>query len=358
MKDTASQNRTIGSFCSGYGGLDLAAHELFGASTLWWSEIEPAAQKVMSARFPTATAVGDLTTINPHDLAQVDIFTAGFPCQPFSQAGLRKGNQDERAIFQWIADAIGILRPRYVLMENVQGLLTKGGLDILGALAAIRYDCRWATVRASDAGAPHKRARWFAIAEPTDADSIPTGRDTGAPPGEKELHRRGEPNQSNRSSDGLGTDVTPHPDSVGTGRGRYGEIPSPPGASQEGSQQRQRVRNDTGHDSPVATDSDDAGRSEQRRTCPVGEEQSSPQLHSGTDWGEWEPAIRRWETILGRAAPPPLIDGKLNPWTVEWMMGLPTGWVCDVIEHRTPALKMLGNGVCPQQAALAYRLLL
>jgi len=316
MTDTAGRGMTIGSFCSGYGGLDLAAHELFGTSTLWWSEIEPAAQKVMSTRFPTATAVGDLTTINPHDLDQVDIFTAGFPCQPFSQAGLRKGSSDERAIFQWIADAIGILRPRYVLMENVQGLLTKGGLDILGALTSVGYDTRWGVVRASDTGAPHKRARWFAIAEPTDADS------------------------------------------VGAGRGRYGEVPSSPGASQEGSQQRQRVRNDTGHDSPVATDSDDAGRSEQRRTCPMEAEQSPPQLHSSTNWGEWEPAIRRWETILGRAAPPPVIDGKLNQWFVEWMLGLPTGWVCDVVEHRTPALKMLGNGVCPQQAALAYRLLL
>ena len=263
---------TIGSFCSGYGGLDLAAHELFGTSTLWWSEIEPAAQKVMSTRFPTATAVGDLTTINPHDLDQVDIFTAGFPCQPFSQAGLRKGSSDERAIFQWIADAIGILRPRYVLMENVQGLLTKGGLDILGALTSVGYDTRWGVVRASDTGAPHKRARWFAIAEPTDADG--------------------------------------------------------------------------------------AGRSEQRRTCPMEAEQSPPQLHSSTNWGEWEPAIRRWETIRQVEAQPPVIDGKLNQWFVEWMMGLPTGWVCDVIEHRTPALKMLGNGVCPQQAALAYRLLL
>ena len=304
MTDTAGQNRTIGSFCSGYGGLDLAAHELFGASTLWWSEIEPAAQKVMSARFPTATAVGDLTTINPHDLEPVDIITAGFPCQPFSQAGLRKGNQDERAIFQWIADAVGILRPRYVLMENVQGLLTKGGLDILGALAAIRYDCRWATVRASDTGAPHKRARWFAIAEPTDADR--SGGEAWGDTGQDSQRLRQEP---------------------------VGHSTSPP-------------------------DSDDAGRSEQRRTCPMEAEQSPPQLHSSTNWGEWEPAIRRWETIRQVEAPPPVIDGKLNQWFVEWMMGLPTGWVCDVIEHRTPALKMLGNGVCPQQAALAYRLLL
>ena len=304
MTDTADRGMTIGSFCSGYGGLDLAAHELFGASTLWWSEIEPAAQKVMSARFPTATAVGDLTTINPHDLEPVDIITAGFPCQPFSQAGLRKGNQDERAIFQWIADAIGILRPRYVLMENVQGLLTKGGLDILGALAAIRYDCRWATVRASDTGAPHKRARWFAIAEPTDADR--SGGEAWGDTGQDSQRLRQEP---------------------------VGHSTSPP-------------------------DSDDAGRSEQRRTCPMEAEQSPPQLHSSTNWGEWEPAIRRWETIRQVEAPPPVIDGKLNQWFVEWMMGLPTGWVCYVIEHRTPALKMLGNGVCPQQAALAYRLLL
>jgi len=308
---------TIGSFCSGYGGLDLAAHELFGASTLWWSEIEPAAQKVMSARFPTATAVGDLTTINPHDLDQVDIFTAGFPCQPFSQAGLRKGNQDERAIFQWIADAIGIVRPRYVLMENVQGLLTKGGLDILGALTSVGYDTRWGLVRASDTGAPHRRARWFAIAEPTDADR--SSSETWGDTGQDSQRLRQEPMGHSTSP--------PNSDSVDSGRGRYGQVPSSPGGSETESQQRQRVRNDAGHDSPV-------------------------------DWGKWEPAVRRWETIRQVEAPPPVIDGKLNQWFVEWMMGLPTGWVCDVIEHRTPALKMLGNGVCPQQAALAYRLLL
>jgi DNA (cytosine-5)-methyltransferase 1 len=317
MTDTAGRGMTIGSFCSGYGGLDLAAHELFGASTLWWSEIEPAAQKVMSARFPTATAVGDLTTINPHDLDQVDIFTAGFPCQPFSQAGLRKGNQDERAIFQWIADAIGILRPRYVLMENVQGLLTKGGLDILGALTSVGYDTRWGVVRASDTGAPHKRARWFAIAEPTDADR--SSSEAWGDTGQDSQRLRQEPMGHSTSP--------PNPDSVGAGRGRYGEVPSSSGASQEGSQERQRVWNASRHGSPV-------------------------------DWGKWEPAVRRWEAIRQVEAPPPVVDGKLNHWAVEWMMGLPTGWVCDVIEHRTTALKMLGNGVCPQQAALAYRLLL
>ena len=119
----------------------------------------------------------------------------------------------------------------------------------------------------------------------------------------------------------------PNSDSVGAGRGRYGEVPSSSGASQEDSQERQRVWDAARHGSPV-------------------------------DWGKWEPAVRRWEAIRQVEAPPPVIDGKLNHWAVEWMMGLPTGWVCDVIEHRTTALKMLGNGVVPQQAALAYRLLL
>ena len=93
----------VGSFCSGFGGLDLAAHDLFNATTSWWSEIDSAAQKVMLTRFPDTHPVGDVTMLNPHDLEPVDIVTAGFPCQPFSTAGLRKGNKDERVIFQWLS---------------------------------------------------------------------------------------------------------------------------------------------------------------------------------------------------------------------------------------------------------------
>ena len=127
----------VGSFCSGFGGLDLAAHDLFDATTSWWSEIDSAAQKVMHARFPEAQPVGDVTTLNPHDLEPVDVLTAGFPCQPYSTAGLRKGQSDERAIFQWIADTISVLRPRYILLENVQGILTKGGTDTLASLTSV-----------------------------------------------------------------------------------------------------------------------------------------------------------------------------------------------------------------------------
>ena len=87
----------------------------------------------------------------------------------------------------------------------------------------------------------------------------------------------------------------------------------------------------------------------------------SIEVRRSTDWGPYSAAIARWETVLGRPAPPATMnrDGRdrLNPRLVEWMMGLPEGWVTDAVPSTTAQLKMLGNGVVPQQAALALELL-
>ena len=87
-------------------------------------------------------------------------------------------------------------------------------------------------------------------------------------------------------------------------------------------------------------------------------------LHNESlSWGKFEPAIRRWETVLGRPAPDPTEpsgkDGahRLSPWLTEWMMGLPSGWICGHGLKRAQELKLAGNGVCPQQATLALTLL-
>jgi hypothetical protein len=83
-----------------------------------------------------------------------------------------------------------------------------------------------------------------------------------------------------------------------------------------------------------------------------------------TNWGKFEPAIRRWEEVLGRPAPEPTKpDGKdgshrLSSAFTEWMMGLPDGWITDVGLSRNDELKACGNGVVPQQAELALRVLL
>jgi DNA (cytosine-5)-methyltransferase 1 len=77
------------------------------------------------------------------------------------------------------------------------------------------------------------------------------------------------------------------------------------------------------------------------------------------DFGPYAEAIARWEPIVGRPAPEPVDSkGRLNPVFVEWMMGLPDGWVSSRLEARTRALKVLGNGVVPQQAAAAVRILI
>lgn len=155
----------IGSLCSGYGGLDLAVEEHFGAKTVWCAEYDKHASKIIEARFGVPN-YGDLTKIDWHSVPQVDIITAGYPCQPFSAAGKRKGTEDERHLFPYILEAVRILRPRYAIFENVRGHLSLGFDTVLRDLASIGYDAKWSVVRASEAGAAHSRARLFIVAYP------------------------------------------------------------------------------------------------------------------------------------------------------------------------------------------------
>ena len=271
----------VGSLCTGYGGYELALAALFDDVELaWYAENDPGASRVMAHHYPGVTNYGDLTTADWGSVPPVDIITAGFPCQPLSTAGKRKGTEDERWLFDDIAGAIGILRPRLVLLENVTGILTLGGTLVVGSLTRLGYDCRWTVVRAGDAGAPHRRARWFCGA--TDARSV--GREP-----------------------------------------RPGQLPA------------------SGGRSPTQR----AGRDAEPRRG----------VTDATDWGRFTSAIVRWERILGRPAPHPTQDGNLSSSFVEWMMGLKDGWVTGIGLSRSQELRLLGNGVVPQQARLALNLL-
>jgi len=146
----------IGSLCTGYGGLDMAVEAYFNAETVWTSDIDKYASIVIKERIGKPN-LGDLKAIDWTQVEPIDILTAGYPCQPFSHAGQRKGVEDERHIFPYIMQAIGILRPRIVILENVRGHLSLGFKEVLQNLAEAGYDARWRVVRASDAGAPHQR---------------------------------------------------------------------------------------------------------------------------------------------------------------------------------------------------------
>jgi DNA (cytosine-5)-methyltransferase 1 len=156
----------IGSLCTGYGGLDLAVEEHFNAKTIWCAEYDKQASKIIEQQFGIPN-YGDLTKIDWTTVPPVDIITAGYPCQPFSQAGKRNGTNDERHLFPYILEAVRHLRPRYAIFENVRGHLTLGFDSVLRDLASIGYDAEWSLVRASEAGAAHQRARLFIVAYPS-----------------------------------------------------------------------------------------------------------------------------------------------------------------------------------------------
>lgn len=156
----------IGSLFSGYGGLDIAVQAEIGGEIAWYSEIEPASCRVLEALHPGIPNLGDITKVDWADIPPIDILTGGYPCQPFSQAGQRKGQNDERHLYPYVSAAIDALRPALVVLENVRGHLTLGFGDVIADLSRMGYDARWGVVRASDAGAPHGRARIFITAHP------------------------------------------------------------------------------------------------------------------------------------------------------------------------------------------------
>jgi DNA (cytosine-5)-methyltransferase 1 len=156
---------TVGSLFSGIGGIDLAA-EWAGFETAWFVEKDEFCQKVLKKHWPDTPIYDDV--FECHDLPHVDVIVGGFPCQPFSVAGNRKGNEDERYLLPEMLRIIREVKPHAVLFENVPGFVSidKGNevKRLLSQIAEMGYDAEWGHLRASDYGAPHKRERFFCLA--------------------------------------------------------------------------------------------------------------------------------------------------------------------------------------------------
>jgi DNA (cytosine-5)-methyltransferase 1 len=306
----------VGALCAGYGGLELGL-QLAGIDTdlVWVSETDKHASVVLDARFGVPN-LGDLTEIA--DPPQVDAITAGFPCQPVSHAGRRAGIDDERWLIRDVVSVAERAGAQWLFLENVRGVLTANqGVafgQVLDALADGGFDAEWACIRADQSvGACHRRERWFCVAYACGErhgggqDGFPVGCVDGGAEGEASQRQRARQEPVDRGA-------APVADAAGVGP--------------------QELRPERGLE--------EAGGEARRLSC----------------FGAYEPAIRRWEQRLGRVAPPPTDEKGVSTWFVEWMMGLPSGWVCDMGLSRTQELKMLGNGVVPQQAAAAYGWLL
>ena len=157
----------IGSLFSGIGGLELGLEHATGAHTVWQVERDAFCRSVLARHWPGAERFDDVCCVGA-DLAPVDIICGGFPCQPASVAGKRKGMADGRWLWPEFARVVRVVGPRFVMLENVAGLLSLDGGrawgSVLGDLAALGFDATWDVFRASDVGAPHRRERLFCLA--------------------------------------------------------------------------------------------------------------------------------------------------------------------------------------------------
>lgn len=397
----------IGSLFSGYGGLDLAVEAIFNAQPAWFCEFDKAPSKVLAHHWPDVPNHKDVTQINWKEVEPVDILTGGSPCQDLSHAGKRAGMTEGTRSNLWVnmREAIAALQPKYVVWENVlgalsakatsdsdleseEGLLANTGDGhlralgrVLGDLTEIGYDARWTTLRASDIGAPHHRARIFLIAWPRVPDfghkpgrgraandhattSAGAHRECeqcgdGAGPSAcpvcgRQCERHGKPAQQKQSQPDPSEQTLPDTDSIRLQTlGRYA-VPSAP-----------QITWDNSSIGPLPNPG--SIRQHGRGTAPEqaqGAHSATDRHSSGIEWGKYAPAVRRWERLTRPAPAPTELNtrGKprLNAEFAEWLMGLPAGWVTnpDIGLTRSQQLKALGNGVVPPQAAYALQHLL
>lgn len=370
----------IGALCAGYAGLDMAVQAVLGGELVWYAEKDPAASKVLAHRFPGVPNLGDITEIDWAQVEPVDIVTAGFPCQDLSLAGRRAGLVEGTRSGLWfhIVKALAVLQPGLVVLENVRGLLSAkadNGLEpepscmgdgpdvpvlralgaVLGDLAGLGLDAEWHGLRAADVGACHGRFRECILAWPA-ADSPSDRQDEGRSESAWILRRLDAPERRPGAA----------ADAGGTGL-EVGAV-QPHGPQQPATERGGRDAADAASADPDSA----AGRLVEQGSVASGSPQGAVLeagrgIGRGSDtpaWGVYEPAIRRWELTIGRPAPAPTEPGtkgqpRLSPCFVEFMMGLPAGWVTDI--HgitRNDQLRILGNGVVPQWGEAVLRILL
>jgi DNA (cytosine-5)-methyltransferase 1 len=316
----------IGSLCSGSGALDLAVQAVFGGEITWHAETDPDACKVLATRFPGVPNLGDITAVDWGAVSPVDVLVAGYPCQPFSAVGKKRGTADARHLWPHVADAIRALRPQHVVLENVPNHLRIGFDAVLGDLSRLGFDAEWSVLAASEIGGAHRRRRLFIYAWPaTDASGVSEREPADV------AHAEPGSGETRLESGG-------------------GSVPD-----RERERERERWRAET------ASHPSDDGR--ERAGQAWGRRPGSADGNQSADWGPYEPAVRRWERVIGRPAPDPAELGpsglRLASRFVEWLMGLPDGWVTAVPGiSRAAQIHILGNGVVPLQGEMTLRAIL
>jgi len=377
---------TYVSLCSGYDGIGLGLKRVIpNLQTLAHVEIEAYAiagliSKMEAGQLDACPVFSDIKHFPFKDLrGRIGILSAGFPCQPFSSAGRRQSTEDPRHIYPWIADGISLCLPQYVFLENVRGIVSAKTADgesvlkyVLGDLESRGYRTEWGLFSAEETGAPHQRIRCFILGRLSDTANF--GLDGAFPIEGREVQRRndacGPSSTKGMGSTELGNPASLRPrggrenrageqsEVLGTGLESNGELAHP--ASREPRQSQARNgRQDIGGGSeeelayskgrepkfnPMQRRQERAERREysiipRLSSSGGGSEDTRWPARPGEEQYEWEePRVTEIVGELGGA-----VDGTRSG--------------VDPIANRVDRLRLLGNGVVPQTAELAWRTL-
>ena len=154
----------VGSLFSGIGGFDLGL-ERAGMKITWQVEIDEFCNKVLAKHWPHVKRYGDIRSVGKANLEPVDLICGGFPCQPFSCAGKRKGAEDDRALWPEMFRVIQEIRPRWIVGENVAGIISMELDNCISDLEREGYSVQTFIIPACAVGAPHRRDRVWIVAQ-------------------------------------------------------------------------------------------------------------------------------------------------------------------------------------------------
>ena len=344
------------SLCTGYGGIELGlGRAIRNLRTVALCEIEAFAianlvAKMEAGLMDPAPIWPDLKTFPWECFRQkVDLLSGGYPCQPFSSAGQRKGKDDPRHLWPWIADGIGIVRPTVCFFENVEGHVSLGLSTVISDLEELGYKVAWGLFSAAEVGAPHQRKRVFILAVSSGIGSA--SRISGSlawnegEPGESDNGRnQGQPWPSRPGEQQYGWE----PPRVISGRETLDDSEERT-MRNDGDDQRQTVGTcDTTDNSSSCSGESELANSKcpnnRCETCgnQIGEQNTerSSSRSGGPSCSKID-HLRQTQSSLGGDA-----DGTSDR--------LDDAELYVSTDNRTDELRLLGNGVVPIQAALAF----
>ena len=334
---------------SGIGGFSLAFDSTQKIETVAFCEIEEYPQKVLKKNFPGVPIYNDITELVKNESTrpiwgqgkwqdlECDILTGGYPCQPFSQAGKRKGEEDDRHLWPFMLEIIKQKRPKFIVAENVAGHITLGLDNVLFDLESEGYSARAVVLPASSVNAHHRRDRVWVIAqdELEYTDSLRCEQHNEA---EKETQGRG----TETSIESGSTDVA-DTSYEGLRTRKRGSIPE---SLQEDDARRDNERRDGEYansqvressllreDAEDVADSDSSQRKGEQQSIGVRKEYTDSGI---TGWGEFE-------SYLGGRS-----DGVSSWVDGSWERGIDR--VTTNPKNRANRLKALGNAIVPQVA--------